>query len=107
MHAGADTDEAKTVEERLDHRSKLRLMSQFMAGVATYILARIAAILLPLFFVNQPGQARALEACPATIYRTVACRKLIHVCQDVLSQQCTQVCLMGSPGFPASAALKL
>ena len=56
--AGADTDEAKTVEESLDHRSKLRLMSQFMAGVATYILARIAAILLPLFFVNQPGQAR-------------------------------------------------
>lgn len=47
------------MEERLDHRSKLRLMSQFMVGVATYILARIAAILLPLFFVNQPGQARA------------------------------------------------
>lgn len=44
------------MEERLDHRSKLRLMSQFMFGVGGYIVARIAAILLPLFFVNQPGQ---------------------------------------------------
>ncbi|BDA47005.1 hypothetical protein COCOBI_09-4600 [Coccomyxa sp. Obi] len=51
-----DTDAVKTVEERLDHRSKLRLMSQFMFGVGGYIIARIAAILLPLFFVNQPGQ---------------------------------------------------
>ncbi len=44
------------MEESLDHRSKLRLMSQFMFGVGGYIVARIAAILLPLFFVNQPGQ---------------------------------------------------
>lgn len=54
--ADNDTDAAKTVEESLDHRSKLRLMSQFMFGVGGYIVARIAAILLPLFFVNQPGQ---------------------------------------------------
>ena len=44
------------MEESLDHRAKLRLMAQFMAGVATYIVAHIAAILLPLFFVSQPGQ---------------------------------------------------
>jgi hypothetical protein len=54
--AANDTDEVKTVEDRMDHRSKLQLMNQFMFGVGGYIIARIAAILLPLFFVNQPGQ---------------------------------------------------
>ena len=29
---------------------------QFMFGVGGYIIARVLAILLPLFFVNQPGQ---------------------------------------------------
>ena len=29
---------------------------QFMFGVGGYIVARVLAILLPLFFVNQPGQ---------------------------------------------------
>ncbi len=52
------------MEESLDHRSKLRLMAQFMAGVATYIVAHIAAIILPLFFVSQPGQARAHACLP-------------------------------------------
>ena len=70
LRAGNDTDEAKTVEESLDHRAKLRLMAQFMAGVATYIVAHIAAILLPLFFVSQPGQvhlsALALHSPPCS-----------------------------------------
>lgn len=56
MRPDNDTDAVKTVEERLDHRSKLRLMSQFMFGVGGYIVARIAAILLPLFLINEPGQ---------------------------------------------------
>lgn len=56
LAADNDTDEVKTVEDKLDHRSKQRLMTQFMFGVATYIIARIAAILLPLFFVDQPGR---------------------------------------------------
>lgn len=30
--------------------------AQFMFGVGGYIIARVLAILLPLFFVNQPGQ---------------------------------------------------
>lgn len=65
------------MEERLDHRSKLRLMSQFMAGVGTYIVARIAAILLPLFFVNQPGQARPTlpPACSRTRMHEPRARK--------------------------------
>ena len=32
------------------------LLMQFMFGVGGYIVARVLAILLPLFFVNQPGQ---------------------------------------------------
>ena len=56
MRPDNDTDAVKTVEEQLDHRSKLQLMSQFMFGVGGYIVARIAAILLPLFLINEPGQ---------------------------------------------------
>ncbi|KAK9846211.1 hypothetical protein WJX84_004971 [Apatococcus fuscideae] len=44
-----DTDEPKTVVERLDHRSKVTLMKSFIWGVTAYVVATAAVILVPLF----------------------------------------------------------
>ncbi|KAK9819921.1 hypothetical protein WJX72_003958 [[Myrmecia] bisecta] len=53
---GNDADAPKTVQDRLVHRSKIRLMQQFMWGVGTYVIATAVVILLPLFVVNTPGE---------------------------------------------------
>lgn len=44
-----DTDEPKTVVERIDHRSKVQLMKHFIWGVTAYVLATAAVITVPLF----------------------------------------------------------
>ena len=49
QHAGEDTDKPKTFEDQMQLKSKVRLMKQFQWGVAAYVIAKAAAILLPPF----------------------------------------------------------
>ena len=54
--AATDTDGPKTVEERLLHASKLRLLRFYIWAVSGYAIAYAAAILVPLFVLGEPGQ---------------------------------------------------
>ncbi|KAK9840548.1 hypothetical protein WJX81_000721 [Elliptochloris bilobata] len=54
--SGNDTDGPKTVEERLLHASKLRLLRYYIWAVSGYAVAYAAAILVPLFVLGEPGQ---------------------------------------------------
>jgi len=45
--ADQDTDKPKTIEDQMQLRSKVRLMKQFQWGVAAYVAAKAAVILLP------------------------------------------------------------
>ena len=58
------------MEDRLAHVAKLRLMRQFMWGVGGYILARAAAILLPLFLWNKPEE-EGVAICAVFILENV------------------------------------
>ena len=56
MNAGEDADAPATVQQRLQQRTKLTLMTQFQWGVATYVVSTAAALLLPLFLYSRPDQ---------------------------------------------------
>jgi hypothetical protein len=56
-----DTDQPKTVQDRMLTSSKIRLMRQFTWGVAGYVIATAAVILLPVFVMVEPGDS-ALRA---------------------------------------------
>ena len=61
--AGEDNDQARSVQDRLVHRTKLGLMMQFQWGVGTYVVCTAAALLLPLFLFSRPEQqATAVRA---------------------------------------------
>ena len=61
--AGEDGDQARSVQDRLVHRTKLGLMTQFQWGVGTYVVCTAAALLLPLFLYSRPDQqATAVRA---------------------------------------------
>ena len=53
--AAEDSDAPKTVEERLQHRSKVTLMRQFSWAAAVCVTCYVVALVLPLFYFSQPG----------------------------------------------------
>ncbi|KAL3148903.1 hypothetical protein ABBQ32_001771 [Trebouxia sp. C0010 RCD-2024] len=52
-----DTDKHKTIEDQMQLRSKVRLMKQFQWGVAAYVIAKAAVIMVPALVWVEPGDA--------------------------------------------------
>lgn len=69
-----DTDKPKTVEDQMQLRSKVRLMKQFQWGVAAYVAAKAAVILLPALVWVEPG-----DAAIKTIYILQNCVKWLFL----------------------------
>ena len=55
--ADQDTDKHKTIEDQMQLRSKVRLMKQFQWGVAGYVIAKAAVIMVPALVWVEPGDA--------------------------------------------------
>lgn len=55
--ADQDTDKHKTIEDQMQLRSKVRLMKQFQWGVAAYVIAKAAVIMVPALVWVEPGDA--------------------------------------------------
>ncbi|MCJ1297925.1 hypothetical protein MMC08_000714 [Hypocenomyce scalaris] len=69
-----DTDKPKTIEDQMQLRSKVRLMKQFQWGVAAYVAAKAAVILLPALVWVEPG-----DAAIKTIYILQNCVRWIFL----------------------------
>ena len=75
---GEDTDKPKTIQDQMQLRSKIRLMKQFQWGVAAYVIAKAAVILLPAFVWAEPGDAAIktiyiLQNCVRWLFLAVLC----------------------------------
>lgn len=78
QHAGEDTDKPKTFEDQMQLKSKVRLMKQFQWGVAAYVIAKAAVILLPAFVWAEPGDAAIktiyiLQNCVRWLFLAAMC----------------------------------
>ena len=54
--AAEDSDAPKSVEEKLQHRTKVTLMKQFSWAAAACVACYVVALILPLFYFSQPGE---------------------------------------------------
>ncbi|KAA6425595.1 MAG: hypothetical protein FRX49_04492 [Trebouxia sp. A1-2] len=73
-----DTDKPKTIEDQMQLRSKVRLMKQFQWGVAAYVAAKAAVILLPALVWVEPGDAAIktiyiLQNCVRWLFLAALC----------------------------------
>ena len=78
FNADQDTDKPKTVEDQMQLRSKVRLMKQFQWGVAAYVAAKAAVVLLPALVWAQPGDAAIktiyiLQNCVRWLFLAALC----------------------------------
>ena len=78
LHADQDTDKPKTIEDQMQLRSKVRLMKQFQWGVAAYVVAKAAVILLPALVWVEPGDAAIktiyiLQNCVRWLFLAALC----------------------------------
>jgi len=76
--ADQDTDKPKTIEDQMQLRSKVRLMKQFQWGVAAYVAAKAAVILLPALVWVEPGDAAIktiyiLQNCVRWLFLAALC----------------------------------
>lgn len=54
--AGEDHDAPKTVEDAIQHRTKVLLMKQFSWAAAVCVVCYVAALIVPLFYYSEPGE---------------------------------------------------